>query len=143
MLYHVYGLCPRTDISLGRCGFGIKLWPAWKDEIEKLGLNQAKVNTGIGNMARYWLDGHGYSQIFDPDNEGFDRDKNKPPGPNARPLYDAHCIRVSWGEWGPEHITVPGNACGLDINQGIGTPEGGKCLEPHNVDSITQAHTYY
>lgn len=49
-------------------------------------------------------------------------------------------LRIQWGEWGPEHLSVPGNACGLDIDwQGMGKPVGGAILTPHNVDSITQA----
>jgi len=47
---------------------------------------------------------------------------------------------VAWGEWGPEHISVPGNACGLDLDDGIWAPRGGRILLPHNVDSIAQSH---
>ena len=39
---------------------------------------------------------------------------------------------------GPEHITVPGNACGLDVDQGLGAPRDGKVLQPHNIDSSNQ-----
>jgi hypothetical protein len=32
-------------------------------------------------------------------------------------LWTDRDIRVEWGEWGPEHISVPGNACALDIDE--------------------------
>lgn len=88
-----------------------------------------------------WLDAHRYDAMYDPDNCSFDRDETKPLGPNACHLYVPREIRISWGEWGPEHITVPGNACGLDVEYGysFGAPPGGKVLLPHNVDSIYQA----
>lgn len=135
MLYHIKGLCPR-------CNFCISLWPAWRDEVARWGKTQTDINTGIKNMGRAWLDGCGYNSIFDPDNSGFDRDERKPPGPNARPMYEPNsALRVQWGEWGPEHITVPGDACGLDLDwDNFGAPRGGKVLVPHNVDSIAQAH---
>jgi hypothetical protein len=141
MVYHIYGLCPRTDIDMSRAGFGVKLWPAWRDAVRELNLDQRQVNTAVGRMGRAWLDGCGYGDIYDPDNCGFDRDKQRKPGPNAKPTYEPNLsLRVLWGEWGPEHITVPGNACGLDISSGFGCPMGGKSLEPHNVDTIAQAH---
>lgn len=146
-IYHIKGLCPRTDIDMGRCGFGIDLHPLWKESVALSGLTQALVNTGISNMCRAWLDGCGYNAIFDPDRSAMDDweakklGKNIKYGPNARPLYDVHSIRVQWGEWGPEHITVPGNACGLDIeNASYCGFTDGRSLAPHNVDTIAQAH---
>lgn len=138
MLYHIKNLCPRQEMS--GAGFGIDLWPAWKDAVTESKLTQEMINTAITNMHRFWLDGCGFGGVYDPDNSGFDRDETKPPGPNARPIYGPYDIRISWGEWGPEHISVPGNACGLDIWDSIGGPRGGKSLGPHNVDSIRQAH---
>jgi hypothetical protein len=93
-------------------------------------------------MGRSWLDGCKFATMFDPDNCGFGADKKKPLGPNARPLYKPGLdLRVTWGKWGPEHITVPGNACGLDVDEnGFGSPRDGACLNPHNVDSVNQAH---
>lgn len=139
-IYHIKGLCPRTDISLGRCGFCIDLHPSWEVAVSNCELNQDIVNVGVKNMHRLWLDACGYNQIFDPYNSGFDRDENKKPGPRATPLYGEHAIRVIWGKWGPEHITVPGNACGLDIDRSFGGWMGGRSLVPHNVDTIAQAH---
>lgn len=126
--------------SMGGWGFGIELWPAWKEAVARRSLTQEQVNTAVESLGRQWLDGCGFNQIFDPDNCGFERDKAKPPGPNATPMYEPNLhLRVDWGEWGPEHITVPGNACGLDISRGAGGPIGGMCLYPHNVDSMQQA----
>lgn len=138
-MYSIYGLCPRPQMS--GAGFGIKLWPAWKDAVAKYNLTQKQVNAAIERLGRDWLDGCGFNSIYDPDNCGFDRDKTKKPGPNARPMYEPRTsIRVTWGEWGIEHITVPGNACGLDIDSSLGAPRGGRSLTPHNVDSLAQAH---
>jgi hypothetical protein len=137
MLYHIAGYNPSP--GMGDAGFCIKLWPAWREAVAGRALTQKEVDTGIANLGRSWLDGHGYNAIFDPDNCGPDAE-NAPLGPNARPLYDVRSIRVSWGEWGPEHITVPGNACGLDkALNGFGAPRGGHILVPHNVDSVRQA----
>lgn len=142
-LYHITGLCPRTDIPLGRCGFCIQLWPKWKDAIAESGLTQEHVNTLVKNMHRPWLDGCGFDAIFDPERGPRDEWESKYTGKpikyskHAHPLYDQHSVRIQWGEWGPEHLTVPGNACGLDIDRGLGPP-GGRVLVPHNIDSLNQ-----
>lgn len=47
-------------------------------------------------------------------------------------------VRIVLGDWGLEHISVPGNACGLDIWDDICAPAGGMSLLPHNVDSKMQ-----
>jgi hypothetical protein len=52
--------------------------------------------------------------------------------------FDSWSVRVTWGEWGVEHLTVPGNACGMDISKGISAPQGGRVLLPHNVDCMRQ-----
>lgn len=122
MMYHIKGYQPEP--GMGAAGFSIQLWPEWKRAVAERKLTQADCNRAIENMGRSWLDGHGYSRILD--NE---------------PLYKPRDVRVSWGEWGPEHITVPGNACGLDIDRGnIWAPHpDGVVLSPHNVDSVAQA----
>ena len=127
---------------MGGCGFCIRLWPAWRDAVSRAELNQGLIQKLILNMHRPWLDGCGYGRMYDPDKPmlpGFDQVSEPEPGPNARHLYDQHCIRVQWGEWGPEHITVPGNACGLDLDRGCGSPNNGMSLLPHNVDHRDQA----
>ncbi len=141
MFYHIEGYNPHP--GMGSAGFSVKLWPAWQAAVADYSppLTQEHINKAINTLGRGWLDAHGYDAIFDPDNCGHGADRNKPPGPNAGPLYEPRSsIRVSWGAWGPEHITVPGSACGLDIGlNGFGAPRGGAILTPHNVDSLAQA----
>lgn len=138
MYYLIRSLEP-TDGMMGGHGFCIDLHDNWRDLVAKCGLDQSKIDMLIRNCARGWLDCCGYDRIFDPDNCGAWADKNKRPGPDARPAYDHRSIRVAWGEWGPEHITVPGNACGLDIERhGFGTFTGGAQLTPHNIDCWAQ-----
>lgn len=139
MYYDIDCLCPRTDIDMSRHGFCIKLYPEWRELVAHRDLSQEQVETALTNMGRLWLDACGYNQIFDPDNCGARNDRDIPPGPNARPSYQPNQdLRVSWGEWGPEHISVPGNACGLDCEEGSGSPRGGRTLQPHNIDSASQ-----
>ncbi len=136
MYYSISNLCPRKDHCLGGHGFWIHLHPKWKNLIVESKITEENIQNGINNSAREWLDACGYGEMFDPDNCGFGADKKKPPGPKSYPMYSAHDVRVSWGKWGMEHITVPGNACGLDINRdGLGCPyRNGVSLCPHNVD---------
>lgn len=139
MYYDIDGLCPRTDVDMGRHGFCIKLFAEWKELVFNRNLTQENVNAALDSLGRLWLDACGFSGTFDPDNCGCEMDPKKAPGPKARPMYTPNLdLRVTWGEWGPEHITVPGNACGLDLSQGMGAPRGGRILAPHNVDSATQ-----
>lgn len=115
-MYKIKGWFPIRE--MGGCGFNIVLTAEWKDSVSKSDLNQEKINNLIDNLGPKMLESHGYDNISEP----------------------KYYLRVKWGEWGPEHITVPGNACGLDIdNSSIGCEEGEVCLSPHNVDSITQA----
>lgn len=125
-LYSITGLCPRTDIQMGRWGFGIKLWPGWKEAVALAKLDQTKVDTVIKNLGRSWLYGCGYGKLSES-------------GDGKSPLYPTYMIRVTWGQWGIHHLTVPGDACGLDISDSIGGPRDGKMLGPHNIDSMCQA----
>lgn len=139
MYYDIDGLCPRLDLNMGRHGFCIKLYREWPRLVANRCLTQEEANTAIESLGRVWLDSCGYDSIFDPDNCGHEMDPKKPPGLDARPSYRPnHHLRVTWGEWGPEHITVPGNACGLDIGRAPGEPPGGRTLLPHNIDSSRQ-----
>ena len=117
ILYSIEYLCPTGGMS--GCGFNIKLFPAWKEAIDKLNLNQEWIDKRIEFSREDWLK-KCMSWIKDPSFHKYD-------------------VRISWGEWGPEHLSVPGNACGLDIGTGIGRPTDGKILTPHNVDSVSQA----
>lgn len=145
MLYQIVTGTPRRD--MGGFGFEIRLWPAWKDLVAEWPHDQKDVNRAIESLGDGWLDACGYGEMYDPDADPLDMWKERhlhetrKLGPNAKRLYEArYAIRVSWGEWGPEHITVPGNACGLDLSRGLGGPEGGMTLFPHNVDAMCQAY---
>lgn len=142
-MYAITNYCHRKDIDMGQHAFTVLLSPEWKGAVAASGIDQAQVNRLIESQGRTWLDAVGYDRIFDPDNCGAWADKSKPPGPNAHPQYEPRTsIRVSWGEWGPEHISVPGNACGLDIERrAFGSPwRGGAALHPHNLDSLRQKY---
>lgn len=106
--------------QMGGAGFNIILNKEWKDAVSQSAITQEGIDNMIDNLGNFILQGHG-------------RD--------AMEEHMVKCrIRVKWGEWGPEHITVPGNACGLDIDRscvGCGSEE--VALTPHNVDSINQA----
>lgn len=113
-MYKIKGWFPNRT-QMGGCGFSIVLTPTWKNAVEKSNLTQDKINCYIERMGSHFLEAHGFGKERTGD------------------------IRVSWGEWGIEHITVPGNACGLDIDESIGLREGEMALTPHNVDTIYQA----
>ena len=122
MHYSISGLCPNADQILGGYGFLIKLYPGWRLLVEESDQTQERVDLAIEKLGRMWLDACGYDRIFD-----------------GKPLYEPRqSIRIDWGDWGPEHITVPGNACGLDIGSGLHAPRGGRVLVPHNVDGWPQ-----
>jgi len=127
MNYDIVGLCPRSDLSIGAWGFSIKLYPEFKNQVSQSELTADNARETISKLGRSWLDGCGFEEKYEIDGE-------------EKWLYTPNQdLRVSWGEWGLEHITVPGNACGLDITGGIGAPiGGGKCLAPHNIDSMRQ-----
>ena len=108
-------------------GLVIQLSKQWKEEIALASLDQEKINDLIESKGRNWLDVCGYGQKTKWD-DGKDF------------LYNPRDIRVTWGDWGPEHITVPGNACGLDIDYFPGGFVDGMSLNPHNVDSMSQAY---
>jgi len=64
MLYHIQGICPRTDIQLGRCGFSIQLHPSWEILVAKSEITQDTVNQLINLMGRSWLDGCGFDRLY-------------------------------------------------------------------------------
>lgn len=120
MHYDICGLIPWVDENgmheMSGCGFHVKLYPEWKELVAAY----EPAKSGL----RIWC-----------------KETMGPAILKACKLPSGLCseIRVEWGEWGPEHIAVPGNACGLDIEiDGIGGPRGGAMLNPHNVDSFSQ-----
>jgi len=101
----------------GGHGFNILLFPGYKDLVARSGLDQEKVDTFVKNCGQTWLDALGYNKM-------------------CKYLWNVH---ITWGEWGPEHISVPGTACGLDIELGpLGGPRGSASLQPHNIDAAHQ-----
>jgi len=127
MHYDIEGLCPIQDATMGGYGFLIKLYPAWRAMIRDRGWDQERVDILIERKGRYWLDACGYSKLWGLEGE--------PKEPLFKPGID---LSVMWGAWGPEHISVPGDACGLDIADSIGSPVDGRVLLPHNVDNSNQ-----
>lgn len=112
-LYHI-NWSPNVNKMSG-AGFSIVLYPAFKELVSKSDIDQEKIGNILNNLEPLWLEGH-----------GLDKE-----------LYKGS-TRAQWGEWGLEHITVSGNACGLDIGESIFHKD---CMEltPHNVDSLRQA----
>ena len=111
-MYIINYLCPREDNVMGGHGFSIELSPAFREAVALSGMTQEHVNHLIKENRGRWLKACGY---------------------NPDGLYRFDC---SWGEWGPEHMSVPGNACGLDIDR---CPVGrladeSVMLTPHNID---------
>lgn len=141
MHYDIEGLEPLDHVSVGRHAFCITLHPGWFELVRDSKLTQEWIDRVIGQRGRRWLDCCGFDSMFDIDNCGADADRSKPPGPRAeksyKPLQD---LRVQWGPWGPEHIVVPGNACGLDLDTSGGAmaTSGGRVLCPHNIDTWEQ-----
>lgn len=120
-LYHIQGWNPFVKASMGGNGFYVLLFPDWKLAVQSYtDLTQESANQAVQTMFKSWLEGHGWESL-------------------AKHDLPKCSIRVTWGQWGPEHITVPGNACGLDISDGISAPRNGKVLLPHNVDAGSQA----
>lgn len=116
MFYHIKGLHPIHEY--GGYGFTIQLWPNTLGLVKRSKLNQEKINIAIETCGMDWLCACGYDTL------------------RSDPRFH---INVLWGDWGVEHITVPGNSCGLDIDRGsIGAPQGGMILLPHNVDNWMQ-----
>lgn len=117
-MYRLQGWCPNGE--MGGAGFNIILTPKWKEAVAKSEINQEKVDNLIQNTGNYILKGHRRDTVEE---------------------HMLYCyLRVIWGEWGPEHITVPGNACGLDIDTCCpGCLQEEVVLTPHNVDSVYQA----
>ena len=108
-------------------GFMIHLYQPWKQAVKKSKLMQSNIDHMIAGSGRPWLDACGYG------------DKMNDGTPLFTPEYD---LKVRWGEWGPEHMNAPGNACGLDIDSqkfDFYPEEEYISLLPHNIDVPGQA----
>lgn len=112
---------PKGSTYMGHWGPKIHLSPRYKELVSKCDFTQ-----------KYW-DGYNRNYLSPAVNSMF--------GYEEKGLFRT---RLSWGEWGPEHLDVPGNACGLDLcdrGSGFGCVyHDGVILLPHNVDCMTQAY---
>lgn len=137
-MYSIDQLCPSGQ-PLGGYGFSIHLHPAYRDAVKASGYTQDHADKAVKAFGVEWLQKCGFSHYYDPENNGFQANAHAIPSEETKPSYSARAIRITWGEWGVEHISVPGNACGLDIGRSLGGPfDGGKTLTPHNIDSWSQ-----
>lgn len=125
MLYLVKSFC-HYGADIGRHGFTVDLHPDVPELVADSKLEQDGIDRAIEVNAREWLDRCGFDYLTK-DSE-------------HAPRLGVH-VRCTWGKWGPEHITVPGNACGLDLSTSPGCLfPGGVSLLPHNVDSLAQKY---
>lgn len=115
-MYKIKSWCPNRENQMGGSAFSILLTPKWKEAVCKSDITQEYVDEILNSdLCKTYMRQHGFGERYSD-------------------------IRISWGEWGIEHITVPGNACGLDIEyHPIGYWNGEVSLDPHNIDSIYQA----
>lgn len=112
MLYEIKNWFPEKKMN--GAGFSISLGEDWPKVVEHYGLTQEYVDTALEKLKDSILEGHGYSSS----------------------RYYRLSAKV--GKWGIEHISVPGNACGLDLSSNV-LNRSGMGLFPHNVDTIPQA----
>lgn len=125
-MYLLRNFCHRTDIDMGVHGFCIDLHPDVPALVEASGIDQEHADTALSRICKLWLQRCGFKHYL------HDGDDDR----SVRCL-----VRIGWGEWGPEHISVPGNACGLDISDSCGCLfPGGRMLSPHNVDTLAQKY---
>lgn len=138
MLYHIQW-APRR--AMGGCGFNILLWPAWKDEIAALKLDQQAVDRWRARIGAQLLEEHGFRFATQSYRERVTPEMLRDEPERAALLL--HDLRIQWGPWGFENITVPGNACCVGIDrgdpEGVGAPRDGVILTPHNMDTLEQA----
>lgn len=112
-MYRIKGWFPNGN--MGGAGFYIILTQKWKEAVTKSDIDQKAVDNLIQSIGNDILQAHGYKSV-------------------EQHLLSCS-LRVIWGEWGPEHIIVPGNACSLDINN----HDNEIVLTPHNIDTVSQA----
>lgn len=114
-MYHILWQ-PRQGMN--GSGFTIELLPEWKERISKSEITADKAQNMINRFTPLWLENHGYNLE----------------------LHKYGSIKFIWDDdWGIRSLSVPGNACGLDLGSGMGLVNGGMALEPHNIDSLRQS----
>lgn len=135
--YSIDALCPFG--GMGGYGFSIHLSPQFREAVSKSEIDQEKANHVIEVYGNEWASKCGMLHYYDPENSGMDRDNRRIP---SKEIKASNLIRISWGEWGPEHLSVPGNACGLDIDRDtcFCVYRGGMLLVPHNIDHWGQVN---
>jgi len=127
--YHheIVGFVPRTDIDMGRWGFGIHLSAKYAALLKSVSINKDRIsNLHVQcHQALKAVLGGSYLDLFD---------RSYP----HLQFWDNTCLLTN--------LSVPGNACGLYMewnsfnNLGNHMPTH-DCIEyyPHNVDSMEQA----
>jgi hypothetical protein len=118
MYYTIENFGPHRDngrLMPGGYGFNIKLYPGFKKLVAEYGnIDDEAIFNWRKRYGKWLLEDYG---------------------------WQTDTIRIAWGEWGLEHIQVPGNACTLDYDtfSQLGAPKDGIILTPHNVDTLQQA----
>ena len=125
--YRIEGFCPRTDISMGRWGFGIRMDTQYAWQLKQLPLRdeweERIVEIGTDAVKATLL--HDFKPMFDTPRLHF---------------WENTCLLTN--------LSVPGNACGLDMDwrdfdhlQADAERDAnyGITWLPHNVDSWWQA----
>lgn len=146
-MYHISHFCPRG--GMGGHGFFIHLSPQFKQAVDASDITQEKIDHLIKVEGQGWLQHCGFSSYFDIERSitpyrviGHQNvELAAMPSPKARPLYDARStILITWGEWGIEYMSVPGNCCclGLGRHGDFSYFNDGRVLTPHNIDSWNQ-----
>lgn len=120
-LCQIYTGIPRPKSNGDGFGFSIRVFPGWKTLVSRIMIPDHE-------SQKNWMDSVG-SELL----EGC--------GYDLKVYGRFGAIRLSFGEWGLEHITIPGNGCGLDItSDSCFCPDGGRVMLSHNVDSMKQAY---
>lgn len=115
-LYPYYQVVPSSAVN-----FKVKLWPEWR-VVVFIAQKYAKP----GAVAT-WEAAHVATLLKECD---FDLTRYPP---------THRAVKLGFGPWGLEHLTVPGASCGLDLEI-TNEPVDGRVLTPHNVDNFRQAH---
>lgn len=124
--YEVVGFCPRTDIDMGRWAFGIRLSSSYAALLKDVPINQKRFDNLHARCHEVLLavQGRDYLDLF---HRSY---------PHLQ-FWEDTCLLTN--------ISVPGNACGLDMEWGTFNELGKRDREhaveylPHNIDSMAQA----